>query len=236
MSKDKIIRDALARTPFWDNTAPAFLDFCLAYGRIRHYTPKQYLFFAGDDPANVYLLLEGRVQLILMNEFTEKIFRVLRPPLIFPEIVLDARTYPYSALALENTDVLTLERQTLVNFLEDNPSLLWNFVRALALDQRRALRQIKNLSLGDARLRLGAKLFALAHAHGQTEQGKIVITIPLSATELAAMCGLARESVSRILGELKASGIIGMEKRKLWIQNLDRLRQWIRERSEQQGF
>lgn len=232
MSKEKIIRDAFSHIPFWENMPPAFLEFCLAYGRVRHYAPKQYLFFAGDEATNIYFLLQGRVQLILMSEFTEKIFRVLRPPLIFPEIILDGKTYPYSALTLEATDVLSLERQNLVKFLEENPSLLWNFLHALALDHRRALRQIKNLSLGDARLRLGAKLFALAHAHGRKEQENIMIVIPLSATELAGMCGLARESVSRILGELKETGIIGMEKRKLWIQDLGRLRQWIHERSE----
>lgn len=232
MSKEKSIKEALSNTPFWENTPSAFLEYCLSYGRIRHYNPKQYLFFAGDDSGHIYILLKGRVQLILMSEFTEKIFQVLRPPHLFPELILDGKTYPYSALALELTDVLALERQTLTGFLENNPSLLWNFFRALALDQRRALRQIKNLSLGDARLRLGAKLFALAHAHGQSEQGSIRITIPLSATELAAMCGLARESVSRILGELRDHGIIATEKRNLWVKDLNLLRSWIRERSE----
>lgn len=232
MSKEQKVREILEHKLFSGKMPPEFISFCLAHGRIRHYAPKQYLYFSGDEANTVFFLINGRIRLYLMGEFSEKIIRILSPVTFFPEVVLDGKPYPHAALSIEETDVLAIDRQTLTRFLENNPSVLWVFYRELALDLRRSYRQIRNLSLGDARLRLGAKIFALAHVHGKSSSTGILITIPLSATELAGMCSLARESVSRILGELKDLKIIEIEKKNISVLNLDNLSNWIHERAK----
>lgn len=231
MSNEQQIREILEHNLFSGSLPPEFIDFCLAHGRLRHYAPKQYLYFSDDEGNTVYFLVSGRIRLSLMGEFSEKIIRVLSPPAFFPEVVLDEKPYPHAALCMEETEVLTLDRQILIRYIESNPSVLWIFYRELALDLRRSYRQIRNLSLGDARLRLGAKLFALAHVHGQPSLQGVLITIPLSATELAGMCSLARESVSRILGELRKSKIIMIEKKSITVLDVENLRHWIHERA-----
>ncbi|EHQ89953.1 Crp/Fnr family transcriptional regulator [Desulfosporosinus youngiae] len=231
MLNEQQLRDILTTKLFSGNMPPDFINFCLTHGRIRYYAPKQYLYFSGDEGNTVYFLISGRVRLYLMGEFTEKIIRVLKPPVFFPEIILDGKPYPHSALCIEDTEVLSIDRHTFMRFIESNPSLLWIFYRELALDLRRSYRQIRNLSLGDARLRLGAKLFALAHVHGLKSKNGILITIPLSATELAGMCSLARESVSRILTELKEVKIIEINKRNITVLDMQTLRVWIHERA-----
>ncbi|HBV85682.1 MAG TPA: cAMP-binding protein [Desulfosporosinus sp.] len=231
MLNEQHLREVLSTKLFSGKMTPEFVDFCLSHGRLRHYAPKQYLYFSGDEATTVYFLISGRIRLYLMGEFTEKIIRVLKPPVFFPEIILDGKPYPHAALCIEDTEVLALDQQIFMRFMESNPSLLWIFYRELALDLRRSYRQIKNLSLGDARLRLGAKLFALAHVHGIKTQNGVLITIPLSATELAGMCSLARESVSRILTELKDIKLIEIKKKKITVLNTDELSSWIRERA-----
>lgn len=225
------LREILTNELFSSKMTPEFVNFCLAHGRIRHYAPKQYLFFSGDEGNTVYFLIKGRIRLYLMSEFTEKIIRILNPPAFFPEIILDGKPYPHTALCVEETDILAIDQQSFVRYLESNPSLLWIFYRELALDLRRSYRQIRNLSLGDARLRLSAKLFALAHVHGKQSDNGVLITIPLSATELAGMCSLARESVSRILAELKGRNIIEINKKNITVLDMNTLRQWIHERA-----
>lgn len=231
MSNEQHVREILERKLFSGSMPPEFIDFCLAHGRFRHYAPKQYLYFSDDEGNTVYFLVSGRIRLYLMGEFSEKIIRVLSPPAFFPEIVLDGKPYPHAALCMEETEVLALDRKILIRYIESNPSVLWIFYRELALDLRRSYRQIRNLSLGDARLRLGAKLFALAHVHGQPSLKGVLITIPLSATELAGMCSLARESVSRILGEMKKIKLIEIEKKTITVLDLENLRRWIHERA-----
>jgi CRP/FNR family cyclic AMP-dependent transcriptional regulator len=231
MSKEQQLREILAHKLFLGNMPSEFIDFCLAHGRIRHYGPKQYLYFSGDEANTVYFLVTGRIRLYLMSEFSEKIIRVLSPPIFFPEVVLDGKPYPHAALCIEETEVLAINRLTFLRYLESNPSILWVFYRLLALDLRRSYRQIRNLSIGDARLRLGAKLFAMAHVHGKSTLNGILITLPLSATELAGMCSLARESVSRILGELKEINIIEIEKKTITVLDLKSLRDWIHKRA-----
>ncbi|MCB8816322.1 Crp/Fnr family transcriptional regulator [Desulfosporosinus shakirovi] len=231
MINEQQLGDLLANKLFSGKMTPDFIHFCLTHGRIRRYASKQYLYFSGDEGNTVYFLISGRIRLYLMGEYTEKIIRVLNPPVFFPEIILDGKPYPHAALCIEETEVLAIDRLTFMRFMENNPSLLWIFYCELALDLRRSYRQIRNLSLGDARLRLGAKLFALAHVHGQQVKNGVTITIPLSATELAGMCSLARESVSRILAELKEATIIEIKKKVITVLDMENLRIWIHERA-----
>ncbi|KGK89885.1 cAMP-binding protein [Desulfosporosinus sp. HMP52] len=231
MINDQQLQDLLSKEFFSGKMTPEFINFCLTHGRIRRYASKQYLYFSGDEGTTLYFLINGRVRLYLMSEYTEKIIRVLNAPAFFPEIILDGKPYPHSALCIEETEVLTIDRLTFMRFIESNPSLIWLLYEDLALDLRRSYRQIRNLSLGDARLRLAAKLFALAHVHGQKTKSGVMITIPLSATELAGMCSLARESVSRILTELKEVKIIEIKKKNITIMDMENLRIWIHERA-----
>lgn len=214
----------------WDQLPLTFWELCQLHSRVRHYSAKQYLFFSGEEANTVFFLLTGRVELLLTSEFTEKIFRVIQAPNFFPEVALDGKTYPYAALAVENSEVLVLDRTILLRYLQENPQALMPFYQSMALDLRRAYRQIKNVALGDARSRIGAKLFALGHVHGQPVEDGVLITIPLTTTELAGMCSLARESVSRILGELKDLKIIEMERKKITILDKVKLRNWVHER------
>ena len=231
MSNEQLVRGILEQKIFSGSMPPEFIDFCIVHGRFRCCAPKQYLYFPEDEGNTVYFLVSGRIHLYLMSEFSEKIIRVLSAPTFFPEIILDGKPYPHAALCMEETEVLALDRKLLIAYIESNPTLLWIFYRELALDLRRSYRQVRNLSLGNARLRLGAKLFALAHVHGQPSSKGVLISIPLSATELAGMCSLARESVSRILGELKKIKILEIDKKSITVLNLETLRQWIHERA-----
>ncbi|MEA4903101.1 Crp/Fnr family transcriptional regulator [Desulfitobacterium sp.] len=230
MAKTKNNLQQLTQNSPWDQLPIAFWEFCHLHGRTRQYSAKQFIFFSGDEANTVFFLLKGRIQLLLTSEFTEKIFRVIQTPNFFPEVVLDGKTYPYTAFAVENSEVLVLDRSIVVRYLRENPQTLIPFYESMALELRRAYRQIKNTALGDARSRLGAKLFSLAHAHGQALENGILITIPLSTTELAGMCSLARESVSRILSELKELGIIEVEHKKIIILDIEKLRKWVHER------
>lgn len=214
----------------WQGLPDSFWEFCVAHGRVRHYAAKQFLFFSGEDSNYVYFLLKGRVQILLMSEFTEKIFRILQPPSFFPEVILDSKVYPYGVLTAEASDVFVMERKALLNYINENPSTLWPFYQSMALDLRRSYRQIKNIALGDARSRLGAKIFALAYVHGQETPEGTLLNISLTSTELAGMCSLARESVSRILSELKELGILKIERKQITVTNLEQLKSWIHDR------
>lgn len=230
MSKNENQFDLLKMTSPWNSLPTTFWSLCQSHGRVRFYSSKQYLFFSGEEANSVFFLLKGRVELLLTSEFTEKIFRIIQSGSFFPEVILDGKTYPYAALAVENSEVLALDKKILLRYIDGNPKALMAFYQSMALDLRRAYRQIKNVALGDARSRLGAKLYALAHAHGEKVSDGVLISIPLSTTELAGMCSLARESVSRILSELKELGIIKMERKQIIVLNKEELKKWVHER------
>jgi CRP/FNR family transcriptional regulator, cyclic AMP receptor protein len=230
MSKMKSEFDLFMNNTLWGGLTESFWKYCLIHGRVRHYAAKQYLFFSGEEANSVFFLLKGRVQILLTSEFTEKIFRILQAPSFFPEVIIDGKNFPYAAISTEGSEVFVLDKRVLMTYLQDHPEAFSVFYQSMALDLRRAYRQIKNVALGDARSRLGAKLYSLAHAHGQLVPDGILIALPLSATDLAGMCSLARESVSRILGELKDLGILFIEKKQITVSSIEKLQCWVQER------
>lgn len=234
MTKIKNSFEIYKKNALWGELPESFWEFCTSHGRVRHYAAKQFLFFSGEASNSTFFLLQGGVQILLMSEFTEKIFRVLQAPSFFPEVILDGKDYPYAVITTEASEVFVLDKKILMGYLKDNPEVLWVFYQCMALDLRRAYRQIKNVALGDARSRVGAKLFALAHVHGQSVHEGVLISIPLSATNLAGMCSLARESVSRILGELKDLEILQMEKKQITVKSIEKLKSWVHERNIQE--
>ena len=91
MSKEKDLRKLISLIPFWQDTPEDFIDYCVTHGRVRRYAAKQYVYFSYDDSVSVFFLLKGRIQILLTSEFSEKIFRVIKPPAFFPEVVFDGK-------------------------------------------------------------------------------------------------------------------------------------------------
>jgi CRP-like cAMP-binding protein len=73
---------------------------------------------------------------------------------------------------------------------------------------RRAQEMIQHLSANSAEVRIAHTLLRLAGKLGSPGAGGVVIQIPLSREDLAAMTGTTPETVSRVLSRFRRAGLV----------------------------
>lgn len=79
------------------------------------------------------------------------------------------------------------------------------------------------LSQGSAECKLAISLILVREKFKENFVEGQQVTIEVSRADLASMAGIVPENVTRILTKFKNEGLIGMEKRKLWVTDVRKL-------------
>ncbi|WP_243026625.1 Crp/Fnr family transcriptional regulator [Thermus albus] len=166
--------------------------------------PVHALFVVEKGLIKVYKLdPEGRKQVVLHLEGPG---RVLAEVALF----LDRPTYPASAEALEESQVLVIPKERFFQLVEARPPLARALIRYLARRQGQLLHLLDRLVFHEVRERLGEYLLERLQQEGQG------FTLPTNP-ELAALLGTIPEAVSRNLGQLYRQGLIRLKGRQVEI-------------------
>jgi CRP/FNR family transcriptional regulator, cyclic AMP receptor protein len=127
---------------------------------------------------------------------------------LFGEIaLLDGRPRSANATALTNCELLVLERRDVVPFLERNPAACMKLMEILCARIRRSDERMSDIAFFDLPVRLAKTLL------NYQPQGRGVMKLSLSQTELAEMVGGSREKVNRCLRDWQRKGILELKNR-----------------------
>jgi len=122
--------------------------------------------------------------------------------------LLTQQPAPWTLIALEPVRLCLLSREAFGTLLRESPDIALNIIGELG----RRLGRLENALLGmgarRAESRLAAVLSEFAEAYGQPHPEGILIRMPLSREGLASYIGMARETVSRKLGQFEDSGLL----------------------------
>jgi hypothetical protein len=117
-----------------------------------------------------------------------------------------------SIAATEASEVTSIEREVLIEFLQRHPPAMLRMLQGLAEYVRADAHEMTNIAYRQIRERLAVQLLELADAAPKPAQ-----TLTLSQTTLAAMIGATRENVNRALAGIVADGHIRTRGRSLTI-------------------
>jgi CRP/FNR family transcriptional regulator, cyclic AMP receptor protein len=112
------------------------------------------LLFAEGRPARgVYLLCEGRAKVSICSESGKRLMlRVAGPGEILGlDATLSGEPYEVTAELLDAAQVVFVNREDLLKFLRDNPSICMEVVRRLSDDLHGAYRRVRAIGLRRAR-------------------------------------------------------------------------------------
>lgn len=132
------------------------------------------------------------------------------------------KTYGMSAITLEDSEIITIDQETLTRLLFDREILTY-FVKTLGLELEEDLSRISSLLRKNVRSRLAEFLLLHLENVGNTDERKI--NLHLSREEMAAAVGTSSETVSRYLSAFKANGFIKEENQNIYVlspQELER--------------
>src|SRR5262245_4105272 len=162
----------------------------------------QTLFVAGDKGDGCYRVEQGLLKAsIAVPAGGERILAILGPGAVVGELsMMDDAPRSASVTALRDSNLSFVGRAAFQAFGQSRPELYRHVATLLARrlrDPDDALVATNFLSLKG---RVARALLSLAEAFGQDiGQGRTLIRQKISQSDLAAMAGIARENVSRVL-------------------------------------
>lgn len=167
--------------------------------------------FAMDETADgLYVIASGRVKVCLPSVTgREVILATLGPGQFFGEMsLLDHSPRSASVVAQLPTVCLHLHHQDFDRLLDERPAISRKLLKELSLRLRRANSQMESLGTLDVIGRLARFLIGMAREHGQDlGNGWVAVRRP-THVDIANSIGSTRETVTRLLADLEAHGVV----------------------------
>jgi CRP-like cAMP-binding protein len=210
----------LAHLPIFRDVAPEEIA-RIARGTAQvHCERGQVLFRRGDACRGFHIVVFGMVKLVIPTPGGgEKVVEIKGPGGSFGEAVMFTdQPYLVSAVALVDSLLLHLSKETLENELARDPKLARRMIGGLALRMHALIRDLESLTVQSAQQRVIGYL-----AHLVPECGGSRVTLPAQKSLVASRLNLTPEYFSRILHELAAGGLIRVEGRDIEILDARRL-------------
>ena len=177
----------------------------------RTYPKHTHILRAGEKADALYIILAGRAKVVIDDgDGREVTLSVIGPTDFFGEMsLIDDKPRSASVEAVERCEVLYMSKAAFTTCLQDNFELAMLILRAVVGRLREADRKIASLALMDVHGRVARLIMELAH---KVNDHWVVDT---GSEEMARMVGASREMVSRVLKEMRESGLIRRDKRKI---------------------
>lgn len=203
----------LSKIPIFAGMGPDELTQILNMTRIRSYARGTPLFSEGDPGDSMLIIISGAVKVHrLSQDGREVTLAILREGECLGEMsLLDGLPRSASADAIEPVTVAEVRRNDFLALLRSRPEMSLAIIRILAARLRQTDRRLEYLVLGDARSRVLGALLDLAEGHGTSHPGGVKIGLRLTHQEIAELAGVARETASRILSELRDDGLVQLD-------------------------
>jgi CRP-like cAMP-binding protein len=181
--------------------------------------------FTSDDTFHFfYFIIRGKIKISQINPETSKeqtINLLTRGDMYDVVTLLDGKEHEYTAVALEESEVVQVPIHHIRELIETNPSFNRFFFPYLGKQMRQMEDLAVDLSLYDVYNRL-LRLIAR-----NVERAKGVTTLKLinnlSHEELASLVGSVRKVVNRNLQKLKEDGIIDLSRKQIKLKSLQQL-------------
>ena len=176
----------------------------------------------GDETKSLYLIIEGTLLITQLAEDGKVVsLELLKKGQCFGEIaIIDGAPRSASVISLGNVKLGILSENfvkgTLMNNLDFTKSLLLKFAGIV----RSANIQIFSLITANARKRLLLQLVRLSKMI-QGNPHERVVEKGLSHTAIGSFAGISRETVTRIIGELKSDEVISTNQNGEIVLNLE---------------
>ena len=179
------------------------------------------IFLEESEGKNLFFVVEGSVKVTrLSKDGREVILAMLNAGDFFGEMsLLDGEARSANVIALEKTEVLSLNRDDFLVVLHDYPKIAIQLLKEMTSRLRKSDRQIVSLSLSDAEKRIALCIVRFADEQGVIKNGQVTIPkIPIQQ-DIANMAGTSRETVSRAMSLLTEEKYIERNGKELKILN-----------------
>ena len=169
---------------------------------IKKYKAKEILFYEGDEPTYLYVLLQGILKVYKTNHKGQQIFlHQFYPGGLVAELAnFENIPYPATAEFMSDSEVLRIDYKALEKDFFKNPDISFEIIKSLIAKHKILIDVIQKevILTADAKV---AK-FILENAE---------LFKALKNTQVASILNLTPETLSRTLSKFKSSGLIELD-------------------------
>jgi CRP-like cAMP-binding protein len=162
------------------------------------------LFSAGEPGDGLYIIETGLLKVVMESPGGEtRVISLLGPGEIAGELaMIDGLPRSASVVVLQDCSYRFVSKESFQNFTATHPAFYSELARVLSMRLREADQALAAATFLSGKGRLARALLDLASYVGKpSASGSVMFDHKISNGDLAAMAGMARENVSRVLGE-----------------------------------
>lgn len=189
--------------------------------RVRSFAREAVVVSEDERGDALYVVAEGQTKAVLFGPSgREVILALFRVGDFFGEMsLLDDQPRSATVMATVASKLLVLERSAFARHLLSSPRSALPILAELSRRLRKADEVIGNLALLDVYARVASALREMARKEGERTPGGVLVKERPSGSQLAAMLGTTRETVSRVLSDFARRGYLKQSGRHLILHN-----------------
>ena len=188
------------------------------------------LFVEGEQPRGVFILCSGRAKLTTSSSEGKLLIVKIAEPgeVLGASATILGKPYEVSAETLEPSQLNFIKRDDFLRFLNVNSEVCMHTAQQLSEKYHNAQREIRSLGLSQT---TGEKLAKLlldwCEKEGDETPKGVRIKVLLTHEEIAQMIGTTRETVTRLLSDLKRRKIIDVKGSTVLVQQKSELEDMV---------
>lgn len=187
------------------------------------------LFYAGDPGNSCYMLLDGKIKIVVTaDDGREHILGLLGAHDLFGEMsLIDGEPRSASAVAVEESNVLVIQRADFMKVLANNPAIPMKLLSVLSRRLRRTDDHVESLAFLSAPGRVARLLLNLAEELGKRTPDGLVFETRMTRQEMANLTGTSRETFTRVLMDYQDRGLVLLDRNQVVLKDETKLRSLI---------
>jgi CRP/FNR family transcriptional regulator, anaerobic regulatory protein len=176
----------------------------------REYKKGEFLLREGEKSEAITIINGGSVKAFKYTpDGREQILYVFSEGDFFGETnLLTDRTATFNVEALQSVQACSLSKTEFQNILHHYPEIAIKIISELGERMARLENAMQGMGVRNVDNRVGGILLEFAAKYGTADSQGILVQLPLSREGIANYLGVARETLSRKLGQLENDGVI----------------------------
>jgi CRP/FNR family transcriptional regulator len=178
--------------------------------------------YGDGDYSKIYFVIKGKIKLAEANDLGEELIKdILTEGDILGDISLDGNPSldEYAEALMSNTIICSFNVPDFKKILQSNPLLALRFAGKVSNRLRKAENRHADLVFRDAKSRLIRFIKYWANMDGNRIGNKIVLNNYLTHSDIAGFISTSRQSVNVLLNELRDSGMLFYNRKKIEIND-----------------
>lgn len=179
---------------------------------VKSYRKNEIALLQEDSNRFMYLILKGSVKVILVNEEGKEIILAMhRAGDFFGEMsLIDGRTASATVVTAEDCTIAIISKDNFYTLLFTEKKILLSLLNVFCHRIRTSNRTIEIMSHTSASYRIKTLLLMLCERHGEKAGSGTILSIQMTHQDIADMTGLTRETVTKVMNEMKEEGAISV--------------------------